>query len=158
MAHVELSFTEPLIPPVEAAELPSEPVRSLDRWAMAAADAVEACLVINELYDIVAVSPAAARLLGCADPQDLVRRNLMAGPIPLVDFNTRPRPLPQGEIEKTPPVMAHDTGRLARGLLRVEANGTVITLDAIATPLIDAGQVVGSLTFLADLTDSLTAH
>jgi len=153
-----LSPPEELNPPEQVTGRFEEPVGSLDRWAMAATDAVEACLVINELYDIVAVSPAAARLLGCADPADLLRRNLMAGPIALVDFNTRPRPLPPGEIEKTPPVMAHDTGRLARGLLRVEANDTVVTLDAIATPLVDGGRVVGSLTFLADLTDSLTAH
>ncbi len=157
MAHVELSVTDPQFPSALPTELAvAEPLRSLDRWMAAATGAAEACLVLNELLDIVAVSPTACRLLGFEHPSELLRRNLLAGLVRLVDFNQRPRPLPQGEIEKTPPVLARDTGRLARGLLRVETPGGVVTLDAVATPLFDGGAVVGSLTFLADLSTSPT--
>jgi hypothetical protein len=152
VAHVELSVTEPQIPTAVPAQFThTEPLRSLDRWAAAAAEADEACLVLNELLDFVAVSPTAARLLGFHDPADLLGRNLLAGLVRLVDFNQKPRPLPQGEIEKTPPVLAKETGRLARGLLRVESWMGVVTLDAVATPLFDGATVLGSLTFLADL-------
>jgi hypothetical protein len=152
VAHLELSFSEPPVPAVEPVDFAvDEPPGALDRWSVAAADAAESCLVLNELLDIVALSPSAADLLGAADPTDLLGCNLLAGIIRLVDFNQQPQPLAQGEVEKTPPVLARETGRLARGLLRVQHPDRLITLDAIATPLLDGDTVVGSLTFLAEI-------
>jgi hypothetical protein len=127
-----------------------EQTSSLDRWAAAAAEAAEACLVINELYEIYAVSPAGAVLLGYDQPADLLRCNLLAGAVRLVDFNNKPQPLPAGDVEKTPPVLAIDTTRLARGLMRVQAD-RLITLDAIAAPLLDDGKAIGSLTFFVEI-------
>jgi len=152
VAHLELSFTESSIPAVEPADFAvHERVRSLDRWRVAAAGAGEACLVLNELLDIVALSPTAAGLLGADSPADLLGCNILAGIVRLVDFNQQPQPLPQGDVEKTPPVLAQETGRLARGLLRVESEDRLVTLDAVATPLLEGGRVVGSLTFFAEL-------
>ncbi len=152
MAHVELSVSEPQVPAAVPAEFPvAETLGAADRWAEVASTAAEACLVLNEFMDVVAVSASAARLLGFDDPADLVRRNLLAGAVRLLDFNQQPRPLQQGEIEKTPPVLARETGRLARGLLRVDSGERLVTLDAVAAPLFDRGSVVGSLTFLADV-------
>lgn len=152
MAHVELSFTEPLISAVTAADFTvNEPLRSLERWQAAAHEAAEPCLVLNELNDIVAISPAAAVLLGAKRPAELLGCNMLAGRVRLVDFNQQPQPLAQGEVEKTPPVLARETGRLARGLLRVALPERLVTLDVVATPLIDGDRVVGSLTFLAEI-------
>jgi PAS domain-containing protein len=152
VAHLELSFSEPQIPAVEPVDFAvDDPLRSMDRWSAATVHAAEACLVLNELLDIVAVSPSAAQLLGATDPSTMIGCNLLAGIIRLVDFNQQPQPLPQGEVEKTPPVLARETGRLARGLLRVQHDDRLVTIDAIATPLLDGDTVVGSLTFLAEI-------
>jgi hypothetical protein len=151
VAHLELSLSEHPSPVDEApALITPDPTTSLDRWLTAARDAVEPCLVLNELDEIVAVSPSATSLLGFANPDALLGRSLVAGPVRLLDFNQKPQPLPQGELEKTPPVLARTTGRLARGLIRVHSLGNTVTVDAVATPLIDNnGNVVGSLTFFA---------
>jgi hypothetical protein len=51
-----------------------------------------------------------------------------------------------------PPLLAVTSGRLARGLLRVQRPGQLPgTVDAIATPLRDGDTVVGSLTFFAEV-------
>lgn len=152
MAHLELSLSEHPSTVDEAPELstPVPPPTSLDRWVIAARDAVEPCLVLNELDEIVAVSPSATSLLGFANPDALIGRSLVAGPVRLLDFNAKPKQLAQSDLEKTPPVLARTTGRLARGLIRVHSLGETVTVDAVATPLVDAnGNVVGSLTFFA---------
>jgi hypothetical protein len=153
VARLELSLSEHTSPVDESPELivPEAP-HTLDRWITAATDAFEPCLVLNEVDEVVAVSPAATSLLGFANPDALLGRSLVAGPVRLLDFNQKPQTLPQGEMEKTPPVLARTTGRLARGLIRVHSLGSTVTVDAVATPLHDTnGNVVGSLTFFATI-------
>jgi hypothetical protein len=77
--HVELSVSEPSAvrrPPVES---------SLDRWGHAAAGASEPCLVIDARATIVALSGAAADLLGLGG--DAVGRSLFDGVPRLLDFS-----------------------------------------------------------------------
>ncbi len=52
-----------------------------------------------------------------------------------------------------PPLLAVSSGRMARGLIRLACpkTGRVSTLDAIATPLVNGPDIVGSLTFFARL-------
>ena len=54
-------------------------------------------------------------------------------------------------MEKIPPLLAIRSKRLARGLMRVQIDGPEphLTVDAIATPLMAADQVVASLTFFS---------
>jgi hypothetical protein len=55
------------------------------------------------------------------------------------------------EIERIPPLLAIRSGRLARGLMRVQTDvgDAHLTVDAIATPLLVDGEVVASLTFFS---------
>jgi hypothetical protein len=56
------------------------------------------------------------------------------------------------EVDKTPPLLALSSGRLARGLMRVrDAGDATRTLDAISTPLIEQGAITGSLTFFGEV-------
>jgi PAS domain-containing protein len=140
---VELSVTEPSLtrqPRIES---------SLARWAEAVADAAEPCLVIDAKATIVALSDSAADLLGL-EP-DAIGQNLLDGALRLLDFSPTGDALPEGEINKIPPLLALSSARLARGLLRVGYDGTARTLDGVATPLVDGGQVIGSLTFFSDV-------
>jgi hypothetical protein len=100
---------------------------------------------------IVAASPAACTLLGFADQADAVGCHLFAGTLRLLDFTSAGGPLPDSEIEKIPPVLACSSGRLARGLLRVQAGEEIRTVDAIAAPLFDGKRVVGSVTFFSQI-------
>ncbi len=147
MAHVELSLSESVVPPQTRAT--QAVVGSLDRWGATCAQAAEPCLVLDSLSTIVAVSRAGCQVLGFAAPKLAIRRSLFAGIIQLLDFTSPASALPDGDLEKIPPVLACSSGRLARGLLRVRSGEHVLTLDAIATPLFDGGEPVGSLTFLA---------
>lgn len=140
MAHVELSLSEPITPA-------EPPPSGLDRWAEAVSGAPEPCMVINSLSEIVAISSSACRLLGFSGPSAAVKRHLYGGVLPLLDFTAQPDKLAEGELDRIPPLLAYSSGRLARGLLRISAGGEVITVDAVATPLFDGGEVVGSLTF-----------
>ncbi|GIH13105.1 hypothetical protein [Rugosimonospora africana] len=145
MAHVELSVSEPLAGPDRDA--PPEPEGSLSRWARAVAGAAEPCLVLDGVFEIVAVSPAASRLLGFPDEESAIGQRLSV--IPLVDFTSPPVPLPEGDLEKVPPRLAYSSGRLARGLLRVQTETEVHTIDAVATPILEGDKPVGSLTFFS---------
>lgn len=127
---------------------PLPPLGSLERWAAAARTAREPCLVIDELHRIVVASTGACELLGLGDPDAAVGLSLFAGVLRLVDFTAAAAPLSDGELEKIPPVLAFTSERLARGLLRIQSGDTLITVDAIATPLSDGPKTVGSLTFL----------
>lgn len=150
MPHVELTVSG-LAP--AATDHRQAPLRALDRWGAAVHDAVEPCLVVDHLSRIVAASPGACQLLGLGEPQMAVGLSLFAGVLRLLDFTAAPAPLGDGELERIPPVLACSSGRLAHALMRVQAGGAVVTLDAVATPLFDGpfgdGRVVGSLTFLA---------
>jgi PAS domain-containing protein len=149
VAHVELSLSGAFVPqartPVEAG------FRSnLERWASTVAAAAEPCLIIGADGGIVAVSPAASDLLGLGSPADAVGRQLSAA-LRLIDFTAGACALDEPEADKIPPLLAVRSERLARGLMRVVhgPDATPLTLDAIATPVLDDERVAGSLTFLS---------
>ncbi len=150
MAHLEMSLTEPFaIPASELADDGSEDLiaSTVDHWADAVDHATEPCIVIDAKAVVAAASPAACRLLGFADPSAAVGACLHDGVLPLIDFAATANPLPDTELAKIPPVQALLSERLARGLLRVRLGGDVVTIDAVATPLLEGGHAVGSLTF-----------
>jgi hypothetical protein len=150
VAHVELSVSEPFVPP-QARDFQPELTGSLKRWGATAAQATEACLVIDSLFTIVAASASACALLGFACPDAALHRSLFAGVLQLLDFTSPGAALTDGDLEKIPPVLACSSGRLARGLLRVRSADEVLTIDAIATPLFDGTSAVGSLTFFSEI-------
>ena len=150
MAHVELSLSGAFVP---QARTPTDPefVASIDRWTATVAAAVEPCLVIDVTTRILAVSASGSELLGLGLPADAVGKSLLGGALRLIDFTAGAGELDEPEIEKIPPLMAIRSERLARGLLRVlnQADGNPLTVDAIATPLLESGQVVASMTFFS---------
>jgi PAS domain-containing protein len=139
---VELSVSEPATP-----EVVPQPASSTEHWVAAVSGAAEPCLVIDSLSMILAASPSACSLLGFEDQEHAVGRHLFA--VRLIDFGEGAA-LPDSELEKIPPVLARSSGRLARGLLRVQSNGETRSIDAVSTPLFDGKKVVGSLSFLAE--------
>lgn len=149
MAHVELSLSEAFVldhGTVQAAE------DAVARWAAAVRDAAEPCLVIDAEAVIVATSASCCALLGLGHPASTVGRFLLDGVLRLVDFTAARGELTEAEIDKIPPLLALSSGRLARGLIRVQcsADGTGhATLDAIATPLWRGDKPAGSLTFFS---------
>ena len=150
MAHLEMSLTEPFaLSASELADLSPDDLfpSTVDHWADAVDGATEPCIVIDAKAIVAAASPAACRLLGFADPAAAVGMCLHNAVLPLIDFAATANPLPDTELAKIPPVQALLSERLARGLLRVRLGGDVVTIDAVATPLLEGGHVVGSLTF-----------
>jgi PAS domain-containing protein len=150
VAHVELSLSGAFVP---QARTPSESefVPSIERWKATVASAAEPALVIDRAGTILAVSPSAAALLGLGRPAETVGQPLLGGAVRLIDFTAGGGELDEPELERIPPLLAISSGRLARGLMRVQtAEGDAhLTVDAIATPLTDAGDVVASLTFFS---------
>jgi hypothetical protein len=121
---------------------------------MTVATAPEPCLVLDAEMRISAASASCCHLLGLGAPTDAVGRPLLGGVLRLVDFTAARGELTENEIDKIPPLLALTSGRLARGLLRVQwgAGGeSHATVDAIATPLWDDGTVSGSLTFFSEV-------
>lgn len=143
MAHVELSLSEALSPPLRRVA----DWNSVDRWTMAVDGATEPCLVIDSDAVIAAVSPSACALLGFSRPEAAVGKCLLEGVLPLLDFTSAGGALAEGEVRRIPPVQALSSGRLARGLMRTRAHGDIVTMDALSTPLSELGEVIGSLTF-----------
>ena len=150
MAHVELSLSGAFVP---QARTPAEAefVASIDRWMSTVAAAVEPCLVIDATSTIQAVSPSCSALLGLGKPIDAVGQPLLGGALRLVDFTAGAADLDEPEVEKIPPLLAIRSEGLARGLMRVltDREETHLTVDAIATPLVEADQVVASMTFFS---------
>ena len=150
MAHVELSLSGAFVP---QARTPSDPgyVESVDRWIATVAAAVEPCLVIDVTSRILAVSASGSELLGLGKPADAVGQPLLGGVLRLIDFTAGAGELDEPEVEKIPPLLAIRSAQLARGLMRVQtdAGGAHLTVDAIATPLLAADQVVASMTFFS---------
>jgi PAS domain-containing protein len=150
VAHVELSLSGAFVP---QARTPSESefVPSIERWKTTVAVAAEPALIVDAIGTILAVSPSATALLGLGRPADAVGQPLLGGVIRLIDFTAGGGDLDEPELERIPPLLAIRSGRLARGLMRVQtAEGEAhLTVDAIATPLTDAGDVVASLTFFS---------
>jgi hypothetical protein len=160
VAHVELEIealapretegVEPTTgPPAGAAWTPTPWSTSFDRWAETVFAADEPCLVIDASMTIVAASATCCELLGLADPRTAVGLPLLDAGLRLVDFTAARSELTDTEVDKIPPLLAVTSGRQARGLLRVNHDNVDATVDAIATPLLLDGKVVGSLTFFA---------
>ena len=151
VAHVELSLSGAFVP---QARTPAEVefVANLERWANAVTTAAEPCLIIDAEATILAVSASCGELLGLGKPAEAIGQPLLdSGVLRLIDFTAAGGELARPEIEKIPPVLAIRSGRLARGLMRVQADATypALTIDAIATPLTEGEQVVASLTFFS---------
>jgi hypothetical protein len=150
VAHVELSLSGAIVP---QARTPAEAefVATIDRWTSTVATAVEPCLVIDVAARILAVSRSCSELLGLGLPSDVVNQPLVGGVLRLIDFTAGGGELDEPETEKIPPLLAIRSQRLARGLMRVQTGGLdgPLTVDAIATPLLDGDQVVASLTFFS---------
>ncbi|HEX5596116.1 MAG TPA: hypothetical protein VFX61_08910 [Micromonosporaceae bacterium] len=155
MAHVELSISEPLIPRQRsAAAITADHIGSFHSWIATVSGALEPCLVINLDTIISAASVTCCNLLGLDVPANVVGRPLLDGGLRLIDFTAARTELSQAETDKIPPLLAISSGRLARGLLRVQTGvdgETDATVDAIATPLLIDGVVAGSLTFFSEV-------
>jgi len=151
VAHVELSLSGAIVP---QARTPAEVelVPNLERWATTVTTAAEPCLIIDAETMILAISPSCGQLLGLGKPAEAIGQPLIdSGVLRLIDFTAGGGELARPEIEKIPPVLAIRSGRLARGLMRVQADPAypAVTIDAIATPLTEGEQVVASLTFFS---------
>jgi hypothetical protein len=153
VAHVELSLSESFAPQADEtpAPVPAEPpIGGLACWVRTVANARECCLVIDADATIVAASVACHDLLSLGAPGGAIGRFLLDGALRLVDFTAARDELTEMDVEKIPPLLALHSGRLARGLMRVSDGADVdVTVDAITTPLLEDGKVVGSLTFFA---------
>jgi hypothetical protein len=149
VAHVELSLSGAFVPqartPAEAEFVPG-----VDRWTATVAAASEPCLIIDTSTAILAVSVSAAELLGLGKPPEAIGQPLGAV-LRLLDFTAGAGALEESDAEKIPPLLAVRSERLARGLLRVVPGPgeTPLTVDAIATPLLEGERVAGSLTFFS---------
>jgi hypothetical protein len=151
VAHVELSLSESFVPEPRRPVDP-EHLSNLRLWAARVAEAAEPCLVIDASGCIVAMSRACSTLLGLPDPEAPVGHDLLSGVLRLVDFTAARTELTDKDTEKIPPLLALSSKRLARGLMRVHDgtdDGFDVTVDAIATPLWDGTERVGSLTFFS---------
>lgn len=160
MAHVELSlpdaFVPLLAPPDDAARDDAQPDDaqpddSFSRWVSTVAAANEPCLVIDTGHKIVAASASCCALFDLGSPPVAVGRPLVGETLRLVDFTAARGELTDPEIEKIPPLLAITSGRLARGVLRIQADAAGATIDAVATPLFRDGLVAGSLTFFSEV-------
>lgn len=150
MAHLEMKVSGSTVAEGSqqvSAELGRLARTTVDHWADAVDAASEPCLVVDDSAMIAAASLAACELLGFATQEEAVGKSLYDGVLPLVDFTAAANALPETELAKVPAVQALSTARLARGLLRVRRGAEVLTIDAVATPLLEGERVVGALTF-----------
>jgi hypothetical protein len=134
--HVDISVSPPS----------SSWISPLERWTTAVVDATEACLVIDDHEQIRAISPALRTILGLK--LDVVGQKLR-DVVDFLDFAAGAGDLNSVEANKLAPLLALNTGRLARGLIRAKVGPDSCTLDAIATPIVQAGTTTGSLTFFS---------
>jgi hypothetical protein len=150
VAHVELSLSGAFVPQART-PAESEFVGNAERWSSVVAGAVEPCMVIDVATRIRALSPSCAQLLGLGTPAEAVGLPLLSSVLRLIDFTAGGGELDEPEVEKIPPLLAIRSERLARGLMRVQAPALEghLTVDAIATPLIEGDHVVASLTFFS---------
>lgn len=139
MPHVDLSVPAPS----------QGRMSSLDRWAATVPDATEMCLVINAPKIIVAVSDSLRTLLEL--PDDAVGQPLL-DVVHFLDFSSDVHnELNEVETAKVPPIQSIGGAALTRGLIRARCGGVPRTLDAVATPIVQGGIVVGSLTFFQSM-------
>lgn len=122
---------------------------SLSRWSAAVAAAHDACFVLDPTGAVVSVSVDAVALLGCGD-ETVIGRHIL-DVINLIDLDSGTAH-PEYASRITPLVVLGGSG-LARSLMRVRrADGSIVTLDSASSPIHDAaGQLIGSLTFIAQI-------
>ncbi|GAB4104773.1 hypothetical protein AB0C42_08065 [Micromonospora taraxaci] len=152
MAHVELSLSEAFVPAARASTEPES--GNVGQWSSTVSRADEPCLLIDADTRVVAISTAGCELLCLGEPGGLIGRPLLDGGLRLLDFTANRGVLTEAEIDKIPPLLALSSGRLARGLLRVQAasaSNSDATVDAISTPVLTDGAVAGSLTFFSEV-------
>lgn len=152
MAHVELSLTEAFVPQATDTS-PGYGSDSFTHWSATVSQADEPCLLIDLHTTIAAISVSCCALLGLGAPADVVGQ-LLGSELRLLDFTAARGELTEQEVDKIPPLLALSSGRLARGLLRLQFGSTRTndaTVDAIATPLLVDGAVAGSLTFFSEV-------
>ncbi|MEV6366019.1 hypothetical protein FXF53_14165 [Micromonospora sp. WP24] len=150
MAHVELSLSEVFVPAGRASTEPE--LDNFERWSSTVTNADEPCLLIDADTNVMAISTATCQLLSLGEPEAVIGLPMLDGGLRLLDFTANRGELTQQEIDKIPPLLALSSGRLARGLLRVQATtpkAPVCTVDAISTPVFTDGAVAGSLTFFS---------
>jgi hypothetical protein len=150
VAHVELSLSGAFVPQART-PADAEFVSGVERWTATVADAAEPCLVIDTSTTIRAVSASCSELFGLGKPAEAIGQPLGKA-LRLIDFTATAGELDESDVGKIPPLLAIRSERLARGLLRVAAgpDEPALTVDAIATPLLDAGsRVAASLTFFS---------
>lgn len=122
----------------------SDPLR---QWAETVRGAVEPCLVIDSYARVIAISSSCLGMLGLSRPP--LGQRITDSTIRLIDFSAEGDVLTQTEVSKIPPLLSLSSGRLARGLIRVECDEGTCTLDAVATPIGEQTNVLGSLTFFS---------
>ncbi|SCL15599.1 hypothetical protein [Micromonospora inyonensis] len=152
MAHVELSLSDVFVP---AARTPTEHgFGNFEQWSTTVSRALEPCLLIDVETKVAAVSASGCELLCLGTPDELIGLPLLDGGLRLLDFTANRCELTEQEVDKIPPLLALSSGRLARGLLRVQAacaDAPDATVDAISTPVLADGVVAGSLTFFSEV-------
>jgi hypothetical protein len=155
LAHVELSLTEPLVPSAARGPLDLDPPTNLDRWVSTVLAAAEPSLIVDADGVILATSVSCCQLFELGKPDDTIGRFLLGGGVlQMVDFTAARTELTVTDVEKIPPMLAISSGRLARGLLRVQCGeqpDRIRTVDAIATPLWEGTRTAGSLTFFSEI-------
>ncbi|PZG01339.1 hypothetical protein [Micromonospora deserti] len=147
MAHVELSLSEVFMP--AAGTSTEHEFDNFGQWSCTVSRADEPCLLIDADTRVVAVSASGCELLCLGAPEDVIGLPLLDGGLRLLDFTAN-----RGELtepDKIPPLLALSSGRLARGLLRVQGASADATVDAISTPVLTDGAVAGSLTFFSEV-------
>ena len=149
MAHVELSLSKVFVP--TAGTSTEQAFDNVGQWSGMVRRAAEPCLLIDAATTVVAISASGCELLCLGAPEDVIGRPLLDGGLRLVDFTAMPSELTEQDTDKIPPLLALHSGRLTRGLLRVQGAGTDggTTVDAISTPVLADGEVAGSLTFFS---------
>jgi PAS domain-containing protein len=120
----------------------------LSTWMATVAGAHDACLLLDDAGRVLAMSAAAAQMLGCADGGVIGRRLLDV--VDVVDFDSGTSG-PDYATRIAPVGVLGAGGGLMRSLMRVrQRDGGRATIDVAAAPLHDdASRVVGSLSFLA---------
>lgn len=152
MAHVELSLSDVFAPTARPSTEPESD--NFEQWSTTVSRALEPCLLIDLETKVAAVSASGCELLCLGAPDDLIGLPLLDGGLRLLDFTANRCELTEQEVDKIPPLLAISSGRLARGLLRVQAAsaGTSdATVDAISTPVLANGVLAGSLTFFSEV-------
>jgi PAS domain-containing protein len=138
------------IRPIAGAVVPAVLDDALGEWSKVVGGSLDACLVLDDVCRVAAISAAAARYVG--EPADAILGRFLLEVISIVDFTEVAAP---GEAYKRSiaPIAAVRDNHLHRGLLRLRrTDGQRVTLDAVAAPIRGPhGKVTGSITFFASL-------